>query len=148
MRVAPPTFAALLLATVFSSHVLSLGPIRVDQKTYNRIDDQRFKGLAYVYVGDIESDSRSPGFKPFALHVLVGSYRAPLLGSKGFLQGKEDLERALQNRRDVWRKQFLISRPSGETQTFTPPGMPPFKLRVQKVVPVKGGTDHVLIEVF
>jgi hypothetical protein len=119
---------------------------RVDQNTYNVVTDSRYKGLLYLYAEDIESTKGSPGFKPFHVHVLVGRYRAPLLGTKSFLAAR-DFEQLVMNSPEIWRDKFLITRLSGEAKSFAPPGIAPFRLVVQKVVPEKGGADHVVIDV-
>ena len=139
--------AALLLATIVmvSGPGLALG-VKLDQKTYLRVDDPKFGGRLYLFVDDIESTSSTPGFKPFEVHVLIGKYRAPLLGAKGFLRA-QDLEQLLKNRPDVWRDKLRIVSGS-ESKAFAPPGMSTFTIRVKQVLPSKSGTDSVMLDLF
>jgi hypothetical protein len=140
--------AAVLLAaigSVISGPGLALG-VKLDQKTYVRVDDAKFGGRLYLFVDDIESTSSRPGFKPFEVDVLVGKYRAPLLGPKGFLRA-QDLANLLKNRTDVWRDKLRIVNGS-ESKAFSPPGFPRFTIKVQQVLPAKSGTDSVMLDVF
>ena len=67
------------------------------------------------------------------VHVLVGRYRAPLLGSKSFLAAP-DFEQLVMKSPEIWLDRFLITRLSGEAKSFAPPGIAPFRLAVQEVV--------------
>jgi len=139
-------FGALLLASAMIAQPSTRGlRLELDRTTYNVIPDSRFRGLVYLYVEDIAGAKGNPGFKPFNVHVLVGKYRAPMLGAKGYLRAN-DLEQLLSKGPDVWRDKMPIAR-AGDSKSFRPPGVVPFTLKVQEVLSVKGGGYHVVVEV-
>ena len=119
--------------------------VRLDQKTYQATQAPSHKGLVFLHTGDIDSTGSAPGFKPFDIHVIVGRWRAPFLGVRGTLL-EPHREALLKGRTDLWRTRLRVTQPSGETITFTPPGLSAIRLTVRKVVPVAGGVDHVLVD--
>jgi hypothetical protein len=137
---------AATFAILSASAVLGAGQTTVPQETYVRVEDKELKGLVYLYAEDIESTSGTPGFKQFNLHVVVGEYRAPLLGTKASLKPR-DLDRLVVKAPGIWRTKFPVTRRSGETWKIYPPPFRELTVRVQQVVPVKGGTDYVVVEV-
>lgn len=118
----------------------------LDQRTYRVSGLPALQGRVYLHTGDIDSIRSSPGFKPFEVHVIVGLYRAPFLGSTGILS-ETDREKLLKTRPGIWRDKLLVTRLSGESKQFTPPGLPAFTLRIAKVIPVDRGTDQVMLDI-
>ena len=147
MRLVVVAFMATVFAILSASTAVSSATVTVDQRTYHRVDDARFKGRLYLYAADIESTSASPGFKPFDLHVIVGRYRAPLLGTKASLEPR-DLERIVLSRKDdIWRDKLRVTQVKGNTKTFKWTPLGDVVVRVRQVVPVKNGTDRVTVDV-
>lgn len=120
--------------------------IQLQQRRYRSSGLRLHQGRFFLHTGDIVSTGGSPGFKPFAVHFIAGRYRAPLLGTGGVLQ-EGDREALLKGRTDIWRDTLPVTRPSGEGKTVYPPGLPPVRVTIRGVVPVKRGNDYVLIDV-
>jgi hypothetical protein len=123
-------------------------PVRVDQRTYQALEDRLF-----VYVGDIGS-TKSRGWSPFTVRVLVGTYRRPFLSSKGTLN-EASLDKLLAERRDIMQERLSVSGYEPKTSKKKTLGVPVtvkvdgrvISVRVTDVVPVGGGTDHLYVEV-
>ena len=128
-----------------------------DGKTEHRVDQEQYLGVTdrvYVYTPDINSLGKSGGWDPFSVRILVGEYRTPLLIPKGFLK-ERDLQALLASRRDI--KQAVLAVPGFDprrskatpqpVQTTVKNGERPatITIRIARVVPISGGTDHLFL---
>src|SRR5688572_7806808 len=108
-------------------------PVKLTQNTYLSISQPRFRNLVYLYTGDIESVRASVPFKPFSVHIIVGKYRAPLLGNTGYLNQSQfdNLMKDTKSNRartDIWRDTMKVSVLRGESKKVSPAisGIPGF----------------------
>ena len=151
-----------ILPALAATVILVLGPPAFqaqlcDGRTEHRVDQEQYLGVTdrvYVYAPDINSLGKSGGWDSFSVRILIGEYRTPLLIPKGFLK-ERDLQVLLASRRDI--KQTVLQVPGFDPRRSkaTPPpvqatvknGEKPgtITIRIARVVPVSGGTDHVFL---
>ena len=151
-------FHALTLSVIAAVHPLAVQTQLCDGRTEHRLDQEHYLGLTdrvYVYAPDINSLGGSGGWQPFSLRILISEYRAPLLVAKGFLK-EGDVTALLAGRRDI--RQTLLAIPGFDPKSSSKATPQPVQItvkngerpatvtiRVARVVPVSGGTDHVIL---
>src|SRR5215207_4138045 len=122
---------------------------RLDQENYLAVTDR-----VYVYAPDINSLGKTGGWQPFNVNVLVGTYRKPFLLPKALLK-ENDLKGLLARRQDITASVLTVAG-SGQASSGKAPQASPVSvkdgerpvtitIRVTRVVPVSGGTDHLFL---
>ncbi len=152
------TFFGLASAALIAIHPLGVQAQTCDGKTERRLDQEHYLALTdrvYAHAPDINSFGQSGGWQAFNLNVLVGTYRKPFLLPSALLK-ESDLKALLARRPDITTSVLKVSGADRNAAAKAGPqaaaitvkdGEKPVSItvRVTRVVPVSGGTDHLFL---